>query len=204
MPHPLPPNIADAMTQFTEFMLPFSSHLTAPRILDLFDRYVSSPSTLAPDQLSLILICIAMGYLRLQGFTPGGTVDSGQQAGRAIPVPDDERMDVAFFRNSVNVLEKWGSVSFTSLRRSDHHGVDADLGRRSLRNLVLFVSHLHERYNADYCFVADCASEGARHPPGTDAGAWLLLHRPCRPHVSAGPLCALVSLREVEMSWSPC
>lgn len=112
---PLPPNSAEAMQQFTEFILPFCSHLTAPRIMSLWDRFMTAQNTLTPDQLALMLISLALGYLRLQGFTPGGTAESGLPAGRAVPVPDEDRLDVPLFRHAVHVLEKWGSATFTSL-----------------------------------------------------------------------------------------
>lgn len=131
MPDPLPPSVAEAMGLFTEYMLPFCSHLTAPRVLSLFERYLAAPNSLTPDQQALVLMCIGLGYVRLQGFeqgpgplgsmSPTRTGNSGTKLpppGRAVFVDDADRLDVPFFRHSLHILEKWGGASFTSLRKS--------------------------------------------------------------------------------------
>jgi hypothetical protein len=109
LPNPLPPSAAKAMQTFCDHMLPFCSYMTAPRVLSLFERYLSAPHTLSPDQTALIYSCLALGYNRLRTF--------GDQR-HARDVPDIERTDVPYFRHAVSVLDKWGSASFTSLRES--------------------------------------------------------------------------------------
>jgi hypothetical protein len=128
LPDPLPPSVVEAMQLFTEFMLPFCSHMTAPRVVSLFERYLTAPDALAPDQQAVVLMCLALGYVRLQGFEPGpvptkpappgtgGPASAQSGPGRALFVNDSERLDVPFFRQAVDILEKWGGVSFTSLR----------------------------------------------------------------------------------------
>ncbi|KLT42468.1 hypothetical protein CC85DRAFT_292105 [Cutaneotrichosporon oleaginosum] len=106
LPEPLPPSAAKAMQTFCDHMLPFCSYMTAPRVLSLFERYLSAPHTLSPDQTALMYSCLALGYNRLRTFG-----DSRQ----ARDVPDNERTDVPYFRHAIHVLDKWGSASFTSL-----------------------------------------------------------------------------------------
>lgn len=110
------------MGLFTEFMLPFCSHMTAPRVVALFERYLTAPTSLTPDQQALVLMCLALGFVRLQGFEPSqapahNPSETPSAPGRAISVPDNERLDVPFFRQSVHILETWGGASFTSLRK---------------------------------------------------------------------------------------
>lgn len=97
------------MQCFTDNLLPYCSFMTPPRVLALFERYVQAPSTLSPDQTALILACLALGYIRLQGFQPDRLAQY---------VPIHERMDVPYFRSAVETLETWGGSSFTSLRWS--------------------------------------------------------------------------------------
>lgn len=81
--------------------------MTPHRVVSLYERYVSSLSTLSPDQVALTLSCLAVGYVRLQGFAEDSV---------PVFVKEEDRMDVPYFRHAIDVLEKWGSASFTSLR----------------------------------------------------------------------------------------
>lgn len=96
------------MQTFCDHMLPFCSYMTAPRVMNLFERYLSAPQTLSPDQTALMFSCLALGYIRMQTF--------GNER-HARVVRDEDRMDVPYFRHAVHVLDKWGSASFTSLRK---------------------------------------------------------------------------------------
>lgn len=103
------------MQTFCDHMLPFCSYMTSPRVLALFERYLSAPQTLSPDQTALMYSCLALGYIRLQAF--------GNDR-HAREVADRDRMDVPYFRHAVHMLDKWGSASFTSLRESDTRNED--------------------------------------------------------------------------------
>ncbi|GMK56148.1 hypothetical protein CspeluHIS016_0212040 [Cutaneotrichosporon spelunceum] len=106
LPPPPSPSASDAMQMFIVHFLPFCSYMTPPRVASLYERYVSSPSTLSPDQFALTLSCLALGFVRLQGF--------GEDR-LALVVREEDRMDVPYFRHAIDILENWGSASFTSL-----------------------------------------------------------------------------------------
>ncbi|ORY22193.1 hypothetical protein BCR39DRAFT_391227 [Naematelia encephala] len=96
-----------AIRQFTIYCLPYCSFLTPTRISHLFDRYEAAPLSLSPDQRALVYVCLACGYIRLQYFGEGGRL--------AKFVPEEERLDVVWYRQAVDALDKWGSATFTSL-----------------------------------------------------------------------------------------
>lgn len=112
LPNPLPHDLSEAMQVFLDDFLPYCSYMTPPRVHSLFNRYITSPETLSPDQTALICACLALGLLRLKsvplrkGFHRHHT-----------EVPDEERIDVVFFRHAIDILERWGTASFTSLRK---------------------------------------------------------------------------------------
>jgi hypothetical protein len=110
MPDPpqLDPSASLAIRAFTIYALPYCSFLTSQRIVNLFDRYAASPTSLTVDQAALVSSCLACGYLRLQYF-------SGPSRA-ANYVKDEERLDVAWYRKAVNALDEMGSATFTSLR----------------------------------------------------------------------------------------
>ena len=96
-----------ALQAFIDHCLVYCSFLTPARIAHLFERFSSAPSSLDPDQTALISACLAVGYCRLQYF-PMGT--------SAVRVSDSDRKDVAWYRQSMQILDDWGSASFNSLR----------------------------------------------------------------------------------------
>lgn len=134
LPDPLPATAAHAMQMFCDHMLPFCSYMTTPRVMSLFERYLSAPTTLSPDQTALMHSCIALGYLREVSF--------GNQRHARI-VREEDRVDVPYFRHAVHVLDKWGSASFTSLRELP--GACRADRRRPLGFVVLFHGRVHVR-----------------------------------------------------------
>lgn len=113
LPNPLPYDLSEAMQVFLDDFLPYCSYMTTPRVHSLFNRYITSPETLAPDQTALICACLALGLLRLK------SVPLRKSFLRHLTeVPDEDRTDIIFFRHAIDILERWGDASFTSLRQS--------------------------------------------------------------------------------------
>lgn len=108
LPLPLSDMAGEAIRVFTGFVLPIFSYMPAASVITLFDRYATNPKDLLPEETALILACLAVGFLTLQSFTPGSA--------HARHVPEDERMDVPFFRQAVNTLSKSGGTNYISFR----------------------------------------------------------------------------------------
>lgn len=138
---PLPPmpQISDtsrlALQAFIDYCLPHCRIATPPRLVSMLDRYVSSPTALSPDQTALLFMCLACGYVRYQYFGEHGRV--------AKTVRDEQREDIAWYRHAVDILTRWGSATFTSLRRYNSFRSSAQsvplnpIGRCAIGHVVL-------------------------------------------------------------------
>jgi hypothetical protein len=103
----------DAVSAFVAHLLPYAGYFPPAKIEGLFQRWLTSPDSLTPDQATFVLACIASGYVRLQ---------SRDAHGHPIAVAPEDRLDVLYFRHAVRTLEAWGSASFTSLRKCECFG----------------------------------------------------------------------------------
>jgi hypothetical protein len=99
----------EALDAFIDYCLPFCGYISPARINDLFDRYATARSGLAPDRAALVESCLATGYVRLRYF--------GRSGRTAQRVEEEARTDVRWFRACVRTLEEWGSASFTAIRK---------------------------------------------------------------------------------------
>ena len=124
----------EALDAFIDYCLPFCSYISPARINDLFDRYTTSKSALAPDRAALVESCLATGYVRLRYF--------GRSGRAARRVPEEERTDVRWFRACVKTLEEWGSASFTAIRACDGCSVGTACSRPDALSTLWFYSTL--------------------------------------------------------------
>jgi hypothetical protein len=101
-PLPAPDQVAEARVLDVFISSNFLEYLSPSRIRDLHHRYCSFPASLIEDQLALLFACLCVGT----------SLD-------LIANPGDESRAVAWYRHTVDSLQRWGGSSCTALRECD-------------------------------------------------------------------------------------
>ncbi|RSH82936.1 hypothetical protein EHS25_005645 [Saitozyma podzolica] len=131
-PLPAPDQVAEARVLDVFISSNFLEYLSPSRIRDLHHRYRSFPASLIEDQLALLFACLCVGTSLDLRANPG-----------------DESRAVAWYRHTVDSLQRWGGSSCTALQAmhilqhflvlfgsmsTTRHNIESILPRDNLRN----------------------------------------------------------------------
>lgn len=109
LPHISPDQTSSFLTIFTREVLDFFSFLSQSHLLQLVQRHHDLPASLGDDQIALLFAVYALGAFRLESFSRV----QGAEGPTTID-PSSPRIDIAFYRHSLKLLE--GATTVTALQ----------------------------------------------------------------------------------------